>query len=449
MGSELKTGDKLTTKFGAEVTVRELLGEGGQGYVYKVDYNSGGKSVPKALKWYKMSNMGVTPKNFYDNIVNNIQNKGKLVNESFLWPQDITPWKVDRKGEPEPFGYIMDLRPSNYCEFTRILKGKVKFESYRTVIDVALNIVQAFWRLHVAGYSYQDLNNGNFFVDVKNGKVLICDNDNVAPDKTSTGILGKKRYMAPEIVRGETNPDRVTDYYSMAVVLFMLLLRHHPLEGKRWLQLNLDVPTEKLLYGTRPLFMFDDQDKSNSSFPEIAYVTKRWKEFPEYMRKAFKKAFSRESLLERKNRLSENDWMDVLARFRGDIVSCICKSEIWLREDSHGLCTCLNPQCKKQYKIPLSFNINKKYSLPVYGAVRIYRCQVDPWCTDPNKALDILAQTRSVNGELALVNTGAKAWNLTASSGKTMTVPPGKYIPRLVPGLSFKLDNAVISIEQN
>ena len=30
------------------------------------------------------------------------------------------------------------------------------------------------------GYSYQDLNDGNFFINPQSGDVLICDNDNVA-----------------------------------------------------------------------------------------------------------------------------------------------------------------------------------------------------------------------------------------------------------------------------
>lgn len=35
--------------------------------------------------------------------------------------------------------------------------------------------------LHRHGYSYQDLNDGNFFINPESGDVLICDNDNVMP----------------------------------------------------------------------------------------------------------------------------------------------------------------------------------------------------------------------------------------------------------------------------
>lgn len=63
------------------------------------------------------------------------------------------------------------------------------------------------------------------------GDLLICDNDNIAPYGTNTGILGKCRYMAPEIVRKEKQPDAQSDRFSLAVILFLLFFNNHPLEG--------------------------------------------------------------------------------------------------------------------------------------------------------------------------------------------------------------------------
>ena len=65
------------------------------------------------------------------------------------------------------------------------------------------------------------MNDGNFFINPNNGKVLICDNENVAPNGTDTGILGKPRYMAPEIVLGKKMPDNLTDRFSMSAVQAM------------------------------------------------------------------------------------------------------------------------------------------------------------------------------------------------------------------------------------
>lgn len=37
---------------------------------------------------------------------------------------------------------------------------------------------------------------------------MICDNDNVSPFGTNLGIMGKQRWMAPEIVTGQNDPDK-------------------------------------------------------------------------------------------------------------------------------------------------------------------------------------------------------------------------------------------------
>ncbi len=63
--------------------------------------------------------------------------------------------------------------------------------------------------------------------------MLICDNDNVSEYGDNSGIAGKCRYMAPEVVRHEAKPSIHTDRFSLAVVLYKMLFVEHPLEGKR------------------------------------------------------------------------------------------------------------------------------------------------------------------------------------------------------------------------
>ena len=73
--------------------------------------------------------------------------------------------------------------------------------------------------------SYQDLNDGNFFIDVSNGDILICDNDNVTPDgmKNAGNIGGKPGYMAPEIVCGKSHPNSLTDCHLASSVQWQRL----------------------------------------------------------------------------------------------------------------------------------------------------------------------------------------------------------------------------------
>jgi hypothetical protein len=99
--ADLPKGYSIATKSGKTIKVLDKIGEGGQGVVYKVTCNG----EQKALKWYSGKKMR-DPKKFYDNLYNNIK-KGAPTSE-FLWPLDIT------EKDGEAFGYVMDLRPSEY-----------------------------------------------------------------------------------------------------------------------------------------------------------------------------------------------------------------------------------------------------------------------------------------------------------------------------------------------
>jgi hypothetical protein len=51
----------------------------------------------------------------------------------------------------------------------------VQFKNLYALVTASINIVNAFRQLHRAGKSYQDLNDGAFFINVANGDVLVCD----------------------------------------------------------------------------------------------------------------------------------------------------------------------------------------------------------------------------------------------------------------------------------
>ena len=109
-----------------------------------------------------------------------------------------------------------------------IASDKINFASFKAIAEAAIKITHAFRALHSIGYSYQDLNDGNFFINIKTGDVRIGDNDNAAPNGFHTGIIGKPRYMAPEIVTGDGSvlPDTWTDRFSLSVILFILILQN-------------------------------------------------------------------------------------------------------------------------------------------------------------------------------------------------------------------------------
>ena len=267
--------------------------------MYKVTYD--GKK--KALKWYKPGALA-DPDAFYENLEKNVK-KGSP-DKAFLWPQAIT-----EKTEGS-FGYIMDLRPAEYRELTDILvsSGGGGFSTFKAIVEAGIRIVSAFRSLYKIGYSYQDMNSGNFFINPKTGAVLICDNDNVAPNETYTGIIGTPQYMAPEIVIGESKPNTHTDEFSLAVVLFMLLCANHPLEGKHWTVPCLTPALEKRLYGSDALFIFDPNDDSNRPVKGVHNnVLKRWDFLPQYLKDIFNTAFSHDAITNPNRRVKYLDWL--------------------------------------------------------------------------------------------------------------------------------------------
>ena len=182
--SELKIGTIVKLSNGTSAKVKQELGKGGQGVVYLVEVS--GKKM--ALKWYHKH----PGEAFHKNLLNNVHAGAPASN--FIWPLAVTE---EMNGS---VGYVMELRPKEYQDMSKFILTHAKFADVHAQLNACLQICTAFQKLHIRGLSYQDMNDGNFFINPKTGDVLICDNDNVAPDKTSMGILGKAGYMAPEVV---------------------------------------------------------------------------------------------------------------------------------------------------------------------------------------------------------------------------------------------------------
>lgn len=419
-------GDIIKTNFGAPIKIVKFLAEGGQGEVYVVEY--AGKK--KALKWYV--NAGRTPKEFYKNLKRNVD--AGAPNKNFLWPEAITeePKNYNLSGK-NSFGYVMDLRPDGYYEMSNILTGKkdgkkVPRMNFTRTVDASLNIITAFRILHNLGYSYQDMNDGNFFINPLTGDVLVCDNDNVAPNKTNTGILGKPRYMAPELaVEDSTLPDAQTDRYSLACVLFLLLCRQHPLEGEKWCVPCLTDENAQILYGVDPVFICDPQNKSNGPVKGVHDgFMGIWKCLPDYMREAFEKAFSHEALHDQYKRLEERDWIKLYVRFRSEIAQCDCGNEVFIKNAGTTPCD----KCGKLIQIPHTFEFAKsKYSMAAKHGARIYKCQIAT-CSAQD-AMDPIAVVvaNKVTGALGVMNKTALTLEAITTQGNSRQVKSGDVIP--------------------
>lgn len=422
----LKIGDTIKLKHG-QAKIKKEIGAGAQGTVYIVDYN--GKE--KALKWYHETyiNSLKNPKAFYKNLENNI--KVGSPSDMFLWPLDIS------KVIDGTFGYVMDLRPKEYKELTLFLL-KETFSSTKTRIDAMLNLVNGFRILHNKGFSYQDLNNGNFFINPQNGDVLACDNDNVAYNGFNSGIVGKMRYMAPEVVLGKKMPDKATDRFSLSVILFMLACKSHPLEGKGSTPPCMPPTYEKLFYGKSPIFIFDPLDDSNRPIRGVHDIAiKMWPLWPEYIRELFIRSFSKNSMTSynaQNNTYSmprpiEKEWIDALVRARNCLVKCTaCGNEEFVDNNSNAICS----YCKRQLSI-VSFIEFNKYAIPIYPGNVVYKCQLEN-CADDEALLPIVKVVSSENQPdnpygFGLLNVSNEIFKCITTVGTNRNLEPNSVMP--------------------
>ncbi len=311
MNQLLQIGQSVQTDSGFNCSVEQFLGGGGQGEVYRAGL-SGGQI---ALKWYFPQYLENDKS--LDLRLRKAIDKGPP-SDRFLWPIELVS-----SGEVRGFGYFMELRESRFKGIADLMSRRFE-PTFKSLSWAGYDLAESYLKLHMQGLCYRDISFGNVFFDPDSGEVRICDNDNVDVDGAESGILGTPRFMAPEIVRGEEFPSIQSDRFSLAILLFYMLMTHHPLEGALERSIHaLDLPAMRKLYGINPVFIYDPDDESNRPVPgdqDNAIVF--WKIYPEFLKSRFIDAFT-VGLRDAKNgRVLESQWRGDMVRLHDSIYYC-------------------------------------------------------------------------------------------------------------------------------
>ena len=392
---------------GPSVTILDYIAEGGQGEVYRVAWKGG----EYALKWY--SKQPLPTDAFYENLAHNISMGPP--EKHFLWPMALTA-KVRGR-----YGYVMPLRPDSYRAYGDFLLDYARFRTWGLMFRAALNIIDAFFVLHSMGYSYQDVNEGSFFINPDDGDVLICDNDNVAPFGRNLGVRGMPGYMAPEVVLNQTRPNTHTDRFSLAIILFRLFYIDHPLEGRYTITQPLTDNIGARIFGSNPVFVYDPDDDSNRPDPEAQpNVILRWPMFPPDMTAAFTRAFTR-GLKDINSRLTEQQWRETLVRARGMLVRLDGREQFVNAYQPGGL-----PQGCRLLR-------TDEHVIALAPDSVLYACQTDRRsidCKTPSALVRASVSDPSVYG---LGNLTDQEWTCTLPGRPPAPVGPKGFAP-LIPG---------------
>lgn len=427
--TELALGQQFRLRnAGTTGIVGKHLGTGGQGSVYLCDV--GGRQL--ALKWYHLQvvEQDATVRARVDALVS----RG-APDKRFLFPIDV----ATVEGRPE-FGYVMPVVSSDRRPLSDILARPPKRLDLSLEIraTACYEIADAFLQLHAGGLSYQDVNFGAFFVDSVRGGVLICDPDNITVEGVPGGVLGAPRFMAPEIVRGEAMPSARTDLYSMAVLFFYTLFQCHPLRGRR------EVPaeertaeTDRQLYGTEPLFIFDPEDDENGPVEgEHDWVILRWRAMPAGLRELFVRSFTK-GLNDPDARVVETEWRAAMARLRDAVTTCpACQFEVPLDLGAAATAQPACPCCGKSVPRPTRMTVGR-YLVSMLPARQLYKHHVEPAAAitlrDSVATVDVHPNDNTIMG---LRNLTPEPWRGRTSDGRPVTIMPDRTV-RILDGLGI------------
>lgn len=361
----------LYTNEGLSLKVLELLGSGSQGEVYLVEW----RSSKFALKWYYKASANIEQ---FKQIKTLISMESPDFN--FLWPL-----KLIESPTVDGFGYLMRLRDKSYLNLSHALSENIDL-SFQEILVISRGISDCFLSLHSKGLCYRDISFGNIFFDPKTCKVLIADNDNISLENTPAQIFGTPDFMAPEIVRGESEPNITTDLYSLAVLLFYLFFMHHPLYGKRVMRIHcLDYPARLELCGEQPIFIFDPENKSNQALNFLqdpsglagGNAILFWKIYPDWFKDLFLRAFT-DGLKYKKFRVRVSEWKVSITKLLEHLFHCQCEAEnFYQRKSFQGekfLQTCWS--CSKLLQLPPRVKINE-HIMMISNERLIYPFQID------------------------------------------------------------------------
>lgn len=441
MNQLLRIGTYVTTSQGGDrYLIEEFLGGGGQGEVYRATH--GDQNC--AVKWY-FSHQATEAQR---------RNLGDLVeqgppSDSFLWPLDLV-----ESPEARGFGYLMPLRPRSYQGLEALLAGRMRpLPGFRTLATASFRLADGFQRLHARGQCYRDISMANVFLDPANGSILICDNDNVTVNSRAfdVGVLGTPKFMAPEVVVGAAKTSTDTDLYSLAVLIFMMLVLAHPLDGAREAAIRcMDQPAMVELYGKNPVFVFDPEDDSNRPQAQFHPNTlDYWPLYPSFIRELFVKSFT-VGLRSPESRVRETVWRRSLARLRDLVFRCECGEEYFYDEQRattrEGMGGC--GSCSRPLAPTLSMRIEKTNTRLILDVgAELHRHHLVPG-TSPDFRDPIARVVRHPHDPnlRGLMNLSPDKWTLTNSNGHVPVVP--QRSARLTLGASINFGHAVGEINR-
>jgi eukaryotic-like serine/threonine-protein kinase len=427
---------------GTELEVIKKLGEGTQGEVYLVE----GPDGYQAVKWYKSEQATAEQRAAILYLVRTGPPFG-AAGRRFIWPRDL----VTRTGTTQ-FGYLMNrIDTGQFAELGECWAHIKPVPNFSALCEISYQLANSYRALHLSGHCYRDISAGNLMFDPRTGDILICDNDNVGVNRQShSQVWGTMEYMAPEIIRGETDPSTQTDLHSLAVLLFYLWVWHHPFHGEMEYRFHCwDIPAKKKVYGESPVFVFDPVNRSNElpEDPDYATARERWEYCPPTLRETFIRAFT-DGLKAPDRRVTEGEWQALFARMKDTIMVCPrCKAENFSGAEGDTI-RCWH--CRNPLLPPPSIVIQRsggwtRLALSLGTTIRRRHMGSSSPLDDGGEIIGTIVPHPVIAGAAGIRNNTQGTWQCTFPDGSTIDIPPGRAVP-LNPGTMIQVEGVTLTI---
>lgn len=258
--------------------------------------------------------------------------------QHFIWPVDIISWQDNNTTE---YALVFPLRAMpTFSKLSDVLSDDEHL-GWRQgwVKELVADFLNAWSNFDFSGYAYHEFSEQNMFYHSKTHNVMFDFSFSTHKAKS----IYSAQYVSPSNITPEyadsfyytedrhSEMDLASDYYSIAVILFKLLIGRLPYQGTVMEHEPDTTPKEHenwlRIYHKNPYFIFDEQDETNriggdSGFAKDEIFVERWNELPKHVRNMFHNVFQTANVMRTAGLLmfySPEQWRDALFGDTNDI----------------------------------------------------------------------------------------------------------------------------------
>lgn len=327
--------------------LKECIGEGGQGAVYKTQRTN-------LLVKLSYASKGFNPETVY----RRYKNLRSRIDLPDYIAKPLNEIKPIEKGGKIFYGYVMELMEDMVSLTSLQSKKNEKIAFYlerlggiRRIYTLLRKLAEILEQIHAAGYCYGDLNPNNIFVssDTEYSEVQLIDCDNMVIAADFNDSIAFKGFAAPEIVREHKFNTPLSDTWSFAVVAFFALRQELPFHGKLVTEAaTMEISTIEKREDESDLPFIDDLDNDNagksSGFRDLLET--------KMLQELFKRTFSGEKSFLTRPALFE--WIEALQIGEKTFMKCNNCGKHYIKIGKKHEC----PFCDKESHAPYILMLN-------------------------------------------------------------------------------------------